>query len=184
MTDLRIQKTHRLIETTFIDLVLANGFKNVTVTDISTRAMINRKTFYHHFQDKYEVADQITQKILDWFDELLEKRANLMRRGLGMNQALRHLHPELTDLVEEWHRPIRSLMTIPQIQGRLLIGIKERLQQQLEPVLGRPATDLESNVIGGIMLGMLTYDFSAGNPPTTAELNQLMQSLNLVFEGK
>ncbi|WP_143461940.1 TetR family transcriptional regulator [Levilactobacillus enshiensis] len=184
MMDLRIQKTHRLIESAFIDLVLANGFKKVTVKDIAARAMVNRKTFYQHYQDKYDVADQITQTILAWFDDLLTKRASLMCEGVGMNQSFRQLQPELTQLLDEWHRPIKSLMTIPQIQGRLLTGIKDLLMRHLEPVLQRPATDLEVNVIGGVMLGMLTYDFTAGRPPTAVELSQLTHSLALVFEGR
>lgn len=48
MTDLRIRRTKRLIQTAFIELVNQIGFKQVTVTKIATTAMINRQTFYHH----------------------------------------------------------------------------------------------------------------------------------------
>lgn len=62
--DLRVIKTRRAIEDAFVDLLLEKGFANITVQDIADRALINRKTFYGHYQDKYELAGYLVEKAL------------------------------------------------------------------------------------------------------------------------
>ena len=47
-----------LLREALIDLIDEKGLDAVTVGEISERAMINRATFYRHYQDKYEVADR------------------------------------------------------------------------------------------------------------------------------
>ncbi|KKB33087.1 transcriptional regulator, TetR family [Bacillus thermotolerans] len=54
-TDPRILRTRKLIMDSFIDLSEKKEFKDITVKDITTEAMINRATFYYHVQDKYDL---------------------------------------------------------------------------------------------------------------------------------
>jgi len=41
----------------FLELMFEQEFQQITVQDITDRAMINRATFYAHFDDKYELFD-------------------------------------------------------------------------------------------------------------------------------
>src|SRR6516162_8640216 len=52
-TDLRIRRTHHFLQEAMIELITEKGFEAITVGDIAERAMINRATFYRHYQDKY-----------------------------------------------------------------------------------------------------------------------------------
>ena len=65
--DLRVIRSKKLIREAFIDLIEEKGYKNITVKDISKRAMINRKTFYHH----YENIDALYSDILNMTLELI-----------------------------------------------------------------------------------------------------------------
>lgn len=56
-TDPRILRTRKLIMDSFIDLSWEKEFKDITVKDITTKAVINRSTFYYHFVDKYELLE-------------------------------------------------------------------------------------------------------------------------------
>lgn len=47
---------------------------NITVTEIVQKAMINRQTFYCYYSDKYDLADQLTEKALGMLEELIEQR--------------------------------------------------------------------------------------------------------------
>ncbi|MCF7523637.1 TetR/AcrR family transcriptional regulator [Levilactobacillus brevis] len=87
MTDLRIKKTDAIISTSFVDLVLEKGFDNVTVKDIASRSMINRKTFYAHYEDKFALTDKIGQDILNWFTKALQKRASLLNQVCDSKQC-------------------------------------------------------------------------------------------------
>ncbi|MDO4174357.1 MAG: TetR/AcrR family transcriptional regulator [Eubacteriales bacterium] len=53
-TDLRIQKTHKALCETFLQLLSEKRFENITVNELCDRAMIRRATFYNHFSDKYD----------------------------------------------------------------------------------------------------------------------------------
>jgi len=63
--DLRTKRTHILLRNTLIDLIAEKGFDAITVKDIAERAMINRATFYRHFQDKYALVAFIFEEVVE-----------------------------------------------------------------------------------------------------------------------
>lgn len=63
--DLRVIKTRKNIETSFISLLSQKNFYKITVQDILDTALINRSTFYKHYADKYQLADTLCKEILD-----------------------------------------------------------------------------------------------------------------------
>lgn len=99
MTDFRMKKTDDVITKSFVDLVIENGFDNVTVTDIALKSMISRKTFYLHYEDKFALTDAILQDILTWLDETLKKKRLLINQGIGLSNAVGQLEPELRQLL-------------------------------------------------------------------------------------
>lgn len=66
--DLRVIKTKANIKNTFIELLLKKDFTQITIQNILDQALINRSTFYKHYLDKYDLAEQL-------IDELMEKAA-------------------------------------------------------------------------------------------------------------
>ena len=61
-TDLRIRRTHKFLQEAIIELITEKGFDAITVGDIAERAMINRATFYRHYQDKYDLVANIFEE--------------------------------------------------------------------------------------------------------------------------
>ena len=59
--DLRVTKTKQSIKNSFIELVKKKGYNKVSVTDIVSKANINRNTFYLHYEDK----EDLIKKLLD-----------------------------------------------------------------------------------------------------------------------
>lgn len=58
-TDLRILKTKKNIYEAFISLMSEKSFEEIKVSEICERALINRSTFYSHFDDKYTLFDSL-----------------------------------------------------------------------------------------------------------------------------
>lgn len=82
--DIRTKRTHQQIRDALIDLIFEKHFDNITVGDITNRAMINRSTFYRYYQDKYDV-------VLKIFEEAMEK----MKKDLGPpKSSLKYLNEE------------------------------------------------------------------------------------------
>ncbi len=66
--DLRVRRTRKLLQEALIELTIEKGFADVTVSDITERAMVNRSTFYRHYLDKYDLLRQYIeglQKLID-----------------------------------------------------------------------------------------------------------------------
>ncbi|SMC26000.1 transcriptional regulator, TetR family [Clostridium acidisoli DSM 12555] len=63
--DLRVIKTKKNIEESFIYLLRQKDFNKITVQDILDRALINRSTFYKHYTDKYQLAETLCNEVFD-----------------------------------------------------------------------------------------------------------------------
>ena len=62
--DPRIHRTRKLIMDAFIELSSQKEFKDITVKDITAEAMINRATFYYHFEDIFDLLDKSLSEVL------------------------------------------------------------------------------------------------------------------------
>ncbi|MDQ0970186.1 AcrR family transcriptional regulator [Neobacillus niacini] len=63
-TDPRVLRTRRLIMDSFIELSAKKEFKDITIKDITTEAMINRATFYYHFEDIFDLLEKALSEVL------------------------------------------------------------------------------------------------------------------------
>lgn len=63
--DLRIRRTHKLLQEAMIALIAERGFDAITVGDIADRAMVNRATFYRHYEDKYDLVAKIFEEMVN-----------------------------------------------------------------------------------------------------------------------
>lgn len=61
--DLRVVKTRRNIEETFLRLLRDEPFERITVKQIVEEALINKGTFYRHYLDKYDLAEQVARRL-------------------------------------------------------------------------------------------------------------------------
>ena len=62
--DPRVFRTRKSIMDSFIDLSSAKEFKDITIKDITEEAMINRATFYYHFEDIYDLLEKALSEVL------------------------------------------------------------------------------------------------------------------------
>ncbi len=77
--DIRIVKTRRDLRAALMHLMEKNNFDKINVNEICREALVNRMTFYKHYDDKYDLLN----------DVLLEIKENIVRR---META----HPQVT----------------------------------------------------------------------------------------
>lgn len=63
-TDIRVIRTRKMIMEAFIELSRKKEFKDITIKDITEAAMINRATFYYHFEDIYDLLEKALIEVL------------------------------------------------------------------------------------------------------------------------
>lgn len=67
MKNLRNQKTKVLLSAALIQLLEVKPFEEIRLNEICEKAMVHKTTFYHHFEDKYDLLNYIikeTQKTM------------------------------------------------------------------------------------------------------------------------
>lgn len=72
-TDQRVIRTKNAIRNAFLELLEEKDFDDITVRDLTTRAEINRGTFYVHYKDKNELMDECQQEIMRGMSDIAKK---------------------------------------------------------------------------------------------------------------
>jgi AcrR family transcriptional regulator len=72
--DRRVRRTRRQLSNAMLELLVERDYESITVQEITTRADLNRATFYHHFNHKDEL---LAAALEDRFDELVASFGDL-----------------------------------------------------------------------------------------------------------
>ena len=75
--DLRVIKTKRNLYEGLLSLMKDKSFEDIKVSDICQTSLINRSTFYDHFNDKYELLNSLIKDLEIELIEKLEENHNI-----------------------------------------------------------------------------------------------------------
>ena len=63
--DLRVIRTRKLLSSTLLEMMEEESIEKISVIDLCTKAMVNRATFYAHFEDKYHLLSYALEELKD-----------------------------------------------------------------------------------------------------------------------
>lgn len=70
--DLRVRRTKKMLREALIELILEKGVEGITVNEITERAMVNRSTFYRHYEDKTDLLERgIDEMLLELTEQMI-----------------------------------------------------------------------------------------------------------------
>lgn len=75
--DRRAVRTRRMIRSALSELIEEKGYNNISITDLTARADINRGTFYLHYTDKYDLLEQVENEVIQELYEEVKSAGNL-----------------------------------------------------------------------------------------------------------
>ena len=75
--DLRIVKTKNALRESLIVLMKDKPFEEIKISDVCNKALINRSTFYAHYEDKYELLVDTINYYKEKLTNSLEKNNNI-----------------------------------------------------------------------------------------------------------
>ncbi|MBR4708435.1 MAG: TetR family transcriptional regulator [Pseudobutyrivibrio sp.] len=61
--DLRVRRTLTAVRKAFNDLVLARDYHDISITDLTDKAGINRKTFYLHYSSLDDLVAEVEEEV-------------------------------------------------------------------------------------------------------------------------
>ncbi len=70
--DLRVIKTRASIKDAFLEMLKKSPVEKISVTELSKQAQINKGTFYLHYQDIYELYNEVRDEFLQQMIESMD----------------------------------------------------------------------------------------------------------------
>ncbi|WP_138751407.1 TetR/AcrR family transcriptional regulator [Paenibacillus sinopodophylli] len=75
--DRRIVKSKQAIQSTFLQMLVKEGFDEITVRSITEQANMGRKTFYLHYVDKYDLLDKIVDDHIVQLRQICDQKKDM-----------------------------------------------------------------------------------------------------------
>ncbi|KUO73094.1 MAG: TetR family transcriptional regulator [Clostridia bacterium BRH_c25] len=75
--DRRSIRTKKMIRNALSVLIEEKGYNNISITDITTKADINRGTFYLHYTDKYDLLEKIENEVIQELQDSIDDASNI-----------------------------------------------------------------------------------------------------------
>ena len=156
--DLRIVKTKRNIENTFLKLLCSHTFEQITVKQILEEALISKGTFYAHYLDKYDLAEKIVTNTLQEFQNGIQERLEgvLSKRNrqsftTSLLKALHNTIPQL-NLLKKIHT---DKIDVQRSMHDIITAEYLLFQKQKGANLEHPA--LRAHIVAVSVLGFLSW---------------------------
>ena len=153
--DPRVTRTRKLLLDAFMSVMAEKSFYEITVQDITTRATVNRATFYAHFVDKYALVDEM---IRAGFTQMLQQRTATL--ATSIEEHLRRLILAVCDYWTALHgqckhsyRMFDSLVEA-QIKALLREQVRSAIVERSAPrTHSHPRVELLATIISWGMYG-------------------------------
>ncbi|HYE83549.1 MAG TPA: TetR/AcrR family transcriptional regulator [Clostridia bacterium] len=75
--DRRSVRTKKMIRNALSALIEEKGYNNISITDITEKADINRGTFYLHYTDKYDLLEKVENEVIQELRDSIEAANNI-----------------------------------------------------------------------------------------------------------
>ncbi len=175
------EKTRKIIRNAFSELIMEKQeLSKITVTELVNRADINRGTFYNHYDDIYDVANDFEEEVLELFVEPSKELRNNNDVFLFFDDVIKYLKDN-----ENIYRMILSSKEPLLFLERLNTLLQKNLYEYLSK--SKDSKDLKINVSfysNGVINQVLEY-FKNNSDYSLDDLNIYMKKwYNLLFNAK
>ncbi len=150
-TDLRIIKTKRSIYTAFLELLETKAFEEIKVSEICTGALVNRSTFYTHFEDKYMLLDCLIKDMKHILKNLLAENDNIDNSKAYYMEVMKILFDHIEENKKFYMTVIannRNSVAMDMVYATLREDLEQRISKERK-------TDIPSEIIAGFYIGAI-----------------------------
>lgn len=184
--DLRVQRTRKLLREALIDLTMEKGFATLTIHDIAERAMVNRATFYRHYEDKYDLAMDTIAGVLAEL-QIPKEPLPLDTHGHLFNEpspALVHLFEHLAEHAKFYHLML-SKDTFPQLETRVHTYVEQLMRHRLtafgyNPERARLPFELCISAMVSTAIGVIKWWLEQRMPYTAQQMALWLPQINFL----
>ncbi len=170
--DLRVERTKKNIKNAFLELRSKKPLEKITIKELSELAVINRATFYTHYQDIYDLSEHIE-------DEIVATTINDMPHPEYLIQKPKE---GLGDLVSAIHsrRPIMDIV----FSGNRQSVLAEKIETSIKENIYKNFPELNYGSKADILLTVVIHgSFRAFQSHRDADIHELIEILSNLNES-
>ncbi len=176
-TDLRVIKTRANIKNTFIELLFKKDFTEITIQNILDQALINRSTFYKHYSDKYELAEQLIDEIMKKATVFITERFSNMKDDELFSiiyKVYEYAYDNKKIILALWKIRTDKLHLYDDLQGLLK---KYCMQYLTDHNASKDSSlvDYYSTLYASLVLTTIKWFLESGNKPDIAKIIKQLQ---------
>lgn len=183
-TDKRILKTRTSIRNAFIALSLEKDISKISVSDVAAKALINRSTFYLHYNDVRAVANDIDELFANTISDCI-----VNFNGNDLYGSAYSMFGQLTDALDR-DEPLKNYITNSKNSQHIAEKLKEIFVEKslaalsaTLPNLDRPSVSyLITFAAAGIIDCYLKWERSGREIPHENIIAQLSEITNFIID--
>ena len=147
-TDLRVIKTKNLIYNTLIELMKDKTFEEIKVSDICNKALINRSTFYSHYEDKYDLLVDFINSLKDEFVTELNKNSSNLNTKEYYIELIKIFLNHIEERKEMYQKLKQAISSLKPVQREIIkmIYVEGKSQKEVAKELGIAESTLSGRV--------------------------------------
>ena len=188
-TDLRIIRTKEAIRNALVELIDEKGFEAITVKDITTRARINRGTFYAHYQDKFDLMTKCEDEIMLEMSRIAKQTFPGLIATLETNSSTEIPFPFAVSIFEYINENSGFMKAVLGPKGDL--SFQTRLKNFMWKTLGNDANALikEENLripgqylfsyVASAHIGIIQQWLSSGRKESPQEMAEILSTITI-----
>lgn len=188
--DLRVIRTKESIRDALIKLIDEKGFEAITVKDITTKAKINRGTFYAHYQDKFDLMKKCEEEIMLELSSIVKTKFPSIMASLKIESAAVLPFPHTVSVFEYLNENSDIMRAVLGPKGDLSFQtrLKEFMWETLygdnplafvkEENLLVPGQYL-SSYLGNAMLGVVQQWLNSGRKESPQEMARILTTITV-----
>lgn len=180
--DLRVRRTRLSLQNAFIELTIEKNFSSLTIANITERAMVNRSTFYRHFQDKYDLLDKYMDDLYHLLD-LSEAASSEAPDSppTGLIQMMEHVQDRA-----DFYRSMLGPQGYLPFAEKLREYIERRIRRLLPTDItqqppGQPPLGMILSSISNAALGSIRWWLENGTPYTPLQVATWLVQLSNAY---
>lgn len=143
--DLRVERTKKSIKEAFLKLRAEKPLEKITVKELAELAYINKATFYSHYQDIYDLSEQLEDEAVDSIIDNLPSPEELLWNSRENARQLALTISSQKDILDILFSGNRTAL----LEHKIEVCIGKKICEQYP--------ELEENLQGKIILSILVH---------------------------
>ncbi len=182
----RIKTRHQIMQA-FEQLIMEEGYDQMNVLKLTSKAKINRSTFYDHYADLDELYHSIIDDLIDQFTTFLVPEVFSEEGVINLEK----LHEIIVNILEEVATRRHFLINLIQtsdvrlLKDRIVLTIVSRYHDHIDLFSSQSPSkhdwELVVFYLSSVLYGFLNYWINATDPISSDEMATSM--IDLVLNG-